>query len=113
MCDGGAEEDHDRGERRGAEARIEGGEQNCGRQRDRQRHEHCELIVMGNERADRTGVDGAAQRAGQIVDCGLERAADADLRQDDGGEHGPQRDGKMQHLRSRQGQHRGSRAPNT
>jgi len=36
------------------------GEQNRRRQRDRQRHEHCELIVMRNERADRTGVDGAS-----------------------------------------------------
>ena len=44
---------------------------------------------MGNERSDRTGVHGTAQRAGQIVDRRLERAAHADLGQDHGGEHRP------------------------
>jgi hypothetical protein len=65
---------------------------------------------MGNERTDRAGVDGATQRAEQIVGRGLERPAHVDLGQDDGGEHGPERDRQVQQLRRRQGEHRGGRA---
>ena len=111
MRDGGPEEDHDRGERRGAEARIERGEQHRGRKRDRECREYRELIVVRNERPDCARVDGAAQRADQIVGRGLERPADADLRQDHRGQHRPQRDGEVQQLRGRQGHHRGGRAP--
>ncbi len=110
MRDGGAEEDHDGGEGRGAEARIERGEQNRRRERNRERREHRDRVVMRNERADRAGVDGAAQGAEQIVGRRLERPADIDLGEDDGGEHGPECDRQVQQLRRRQGEHRGRRA---
>src|SRR5258708_3388943 len=89
MRDRGREEAHTRGDRRGAEAWIERGKQTRRRQRDRECREHCKLIVMGDERADRARVDRTPERGDQIIHRGLERAADADLRQDDGGEHGP------------------------
>jgi len=73
----------------GAKKTITAGKQNRRRQCDRQRREHCKLIVMGDERADRARVDRTPERGNQIIHRGLERAADADLRQDDGGEHGP------------------------
>ena len=109
MSDGRTEEHHDRRERRGAEARVERGEQNRRRQGHRQPRKHREVVVVGNERADRTGVDGAAERADQIIDRRLERAADADLRQDDGGEHRPQRNGEIEQLCRRQGEDPGRR----
>src|SRR6202030_707664 len=51
------------------------------------------------------GIDGSANRAREIIQRGLERAAYADLGQDDGRQHRPQGEGQLEHLRDCQGEH--------
>lgn len=58
---------------------------------------------MRDGEADQRAISGAAERAQQPVEPGLERAADAGLDDDDGGEHRPIALRQAEQLRQREG----------
>src|SRR6516162_11774428 len=66
---------------------------------------------MRNEHTDGAAIDRAAKRTHEVIERCHERASDAHLRHDDGRQYRPQRQGKLQKLREREGHKRGDRHP--
>ncbi len=83
--------DDDRRHRHGIEIALQGRHQGDGRHGEDQHQQKRHLAVVGNQERQRRAIDRAAHRAHEVIDRRLERAADAHLGDDQGGEHGPQR----------------------
>ncbi len=98
-------------ERPGAEARNDRPEQRQRRHCDREDAGQLKVIGVRDQRGDRARVDSAANRAGQIVHGRLQRPSEVHLREDDGRQHRPQRQGKMQPERQCESQEGGDRHP--
>ena len=111
MGDGGRQHHDDGGERRHVEAGIDRGQQHQRRNRERQNAQQRELAAVRNEGRHGARIDGAAERADEIVDRRLHGSADARLGDDDGGQDRPQHQGHVQPLPDHQGQHGGDRHP--
>ncbi len=79
-----SQEDENCGKRPGAEARIFGSEKGDRHKGDREDQSETHFAIVRDQRADQAGEHRAAERARQIVRGGLERSADAHLRQDNG-----------------------------
>ena len=86
---GRSQQNEDRRERSGAEAGIFRSDESDRHQRNRKNHSEPHFAIVRNERADGTGEYRAAERPRQIIGRGLERSADAHLRQDDGRQDRP------------------------
>jgi hypothetical protein len=85
-----ADQEHQHGrERRDAEARTERRCKSQRRDRERERDGLPERRHMGNDHADRCGVNRPRERADDVVEGSAQRPADAHLRHDHGGQHHP------------------------
>ena len=74
---------------RDAEARAERRRKRQRRDRERERDSLPQRRNMGNEHADRCGVNRPGERADDVVEGSAQRPADAHLRHDHGGQHHP------------------------
>ena len=84
------EQQHDDGRYRcDVQAGIDGGDERQRRYRQHQHREQRAFAIVRDQDRDRRAVKRAADRADQIVAGRLERAPDAHLGDDDGGQHRP------------------------